>query len=457
MMQKTMTEKVAGFVAENDLFSAPCHILAAVSGGADSMSLLHLLMGWRKDGIRVSAVHINHGLRGDGADRDEQFVRDFCAKHTIPLSVYHEDVAAVAAANGQTVEEAGRQVRYTCFEQARCAMGADYIVTAHTADDQAETILMRLIRGTGTDGLAGIPATRDAIRRPLLCCRRSEIEQYCRQHDVPFCTDESNNDLQYTRNRIRHEVLPLLRQMNAGVDDALLRLSSHIGLDVAYLSDVVSGVEGACLDEQDSAPINAAVSQPAAIRRRMIRGWFEQVGVTSYEETHVRAVDGLLLTGHGSVCLSGGFTAKVEFDRITFTETDGPVFRMPTVAVTQLPQSVMVGDTLWQLRVVDKENLINVHNLFANSVCDYDKIQGDLTIRGRQAGDTMHPAGRGVGKSLKKLMNEWRIPVDKRDAVPLICDEQGIVLVPGYTCDQRVRVEEDTKHFLVWWTTTEQG
>lgn len=456
-MMKTLPEKVAGFVAENNLFSAPCHILAAVSGGADSMTLLHLLMGWRAKGIRVSAVHINHGLRGAASERDEAFVREFCAQNDVPLLVYREDVAAVATDNGQTVEQAGRQVRYACFEQAFCSLGADYVATAHTADDQAETMLMRLIRGTGTDGLVGIPMSRGVIRRPLLGCRRKEIEQYCEQNKVPYCQDESNSDLRYTRNRIRHEVLPLLREMNPGVEEALLRLSSHVAQDVSYLSEAVDAVAGAQLDEQDSAPITAVAEQASAIRCRVIRGWFEQAGVSSYEETHICAVEQAVLSGHGEVCLSGGVTALVEFERITFTETAGEHLSLPMVSIADLPQTVAVGDAVWQLCVVDKDDLPNVHNLFANRVCDYDKIVGDLILRGRQVGDTMHPAGRGVGKSLKKLMNEWRVPAKERDAVPLICDEKGIVLIPGYTCDQRVRAGEDTKHFLVWRPVDEQG
>lgn len=457
MMPKTLAEKVAGFVAENGLFSAPCHILAAVSGGADSMTLLHLLMGWRESGVRVSAVHINHMLRGDAAERDEQFVRAFCEKHAVPLLVYREDVADYASAHGLTLEEAGRQVRYACFERARCTMDADYIATAHTAGDQAETMLMRLIRGTGTDGLIGIPMVRGFICRPLLGCRRSEIEQYCRDNDLSFCTDESNNDLQFTRNRIRHELLPLMRQLNPAVEDALLRLSAHLGQDVDYLSTITRGVSGALLDDRQTAPIMDAVAQPTAIRRRVVRGWLEQAGVGSYDEYHVCAVDTALLSGCGSVCLSGGITARVEFGYITFTETDAKSVCVQTTPVTELPYTITLGDVQWQLCVLDRDNLSNVHNLFANHICDYDKIVGDLTIRGRKVGDTLHPAGRGVGKSIKKLMNEWRIPADKRDAVPLICDDKGIVLVPGYTCDQRVCVEEDTKHFLVWCPVTEQG
>ena len=154
-------------------------VLVGLSGGADSMALLHALLHWPKIGLRVSAIHIHHGLRGKAADRDEAFVRDYCERWGVPLTVAHFDVAAVAREHHLSIEEAGRRVRYEAFESARQSMDADWVLTAHTASDQAETTLLHLIRGCGVDGLTGIPAARGHIRRPLLCCTRAEVEEYC--------------------------------------------------------------------------------------------------------------------------------------------------------------------------------------------------------------------------------------------------------------------------------------
>ena len=194
MMKTNLRDKVVRWTAEKDLFAAPCHVLLGLSGGADSMALLDVLTHWPDAQLQVSAVHINHGLRGECADRDEAFVRKYCEERGILLTVIHADVAAVARDSHLTVEEAGRQVRYEQFEQVRSAIGADYVLTAHTADDHVETVLMHILRGCGIDGLAGIPVVRGNVRRPLLACSREEIEKYCVQNGVPFVTDETNED-----------------------------------------------------------------------------------------------------------------------------------------------------------------------------------------------------------------------------------------------------------------------
>ena len=181
----SLFDKAVAFTSKEGLFSAPCHVLVGLSGGADSMALLHLLLHWPVDGLSVSAVHIHHGLRENAADRDELFVRDYCEKHNVPLTVIREDVAQIAAEEQLTLEEAGRQVRYAHFEALRRSIGADYIATAHTASDQVETMLMHVIRGCGLDGLTGIPAVRGCIRRPLLCCTREEIETFQPQNVQP--------------------------------------------------------------------------------------------------------------------------------------------------------------------------------------------------------------------------------------------------------------------------------
>ena len=240
-MKKTLRDKVFNFTSEKCLFSAPCHVLVGVSGGADSMALLHMLSHWETP-LRVTAIHIHHGLRGESADRDEAFVRSYCTEHNVPLVVVRADVAAVATQERLTLEEAGRRVRYEQFEMARRDLCADYVLTAHTADDQAETVLMHLIRGCGIDGLVGIPAVRGNIRRPLLCCSRAEIEEYCTLHDLPYVTDETNVDIKYTRNDVRHRVLPLLREINPAVNDALLRLSNLAQADADYLNCVAEEV-----------------------------------------------------------------------------------------------------------------------------------------------------------------------------------------------------------------------
>lgn len=451
-MSSNLSDKVFDFTDKNALFSAPCHVLLALSGGADSMALLHILTHWKTSGLRVSAVHINHGLRGSAADCDEHFVRNYCKEHGIALTVFYADVAARAQQEHLSVEEAGRRIRYDWFELLRCRLDADYILTAHTASDQAETVLMHLIRGCGVDGLCGIPAKRGNIRRPLLCADRREVEAYCAFHNVPFVTDETNEDTKYTRNYIRHRVLPLLREVNPSVDKALLRLSSCATVDASYINEQAEAALDAASDTY-AYRLSAFVEQPVAVRRRMIRRLLSESQVGSFEESHITAADEIVLRRAGSVSLSDGYVFQVQ-QGMVFIRKSEPQLPSDDTSVNSLPTLMLFGQTELDIFIEDDAN---VHKKFVNCIVDYDKIQGALHLRCRRMGDYIHPAGRGVGKSVKKLMNEWRIPSHLRDHYPILCDELGIVLIPGYACDERVRTTEATKHFLVCKIGTEQG
>ncbi|MBQ4332853.1 MAG: tRNA lysidine(34) synthetase TilS [Clostridia bacterium] len=457
MTRDDLTVKVFAFTSKDCLVSAPCHVVLGLSGGADSMALLHMLVHWPVPGLRVSAVHVHHGLRGANADRDETFVRDICDRYGVVLTVQHVDVAERASNQHISVEEAGRTVRYEIFESIRKELGADYIFTAHTASDQVETLLMRLIRGTGPDGLDGIQVIRGAIRRPLLCCNRAEIEAYCAQHDIPYVTDETNMDVQYTRNRIRHEVLPLLRRINPAADDALLRFRYHVRLDSTYMR----GLSGQALDkarQENGYDCSVFNEQHFTVRRRMILSIMDRAGVPDIEESHILAAEKVIHSKNGSVSLPGRKVLAAEQGIVSIRDVIEPTHPAP-ITVFELPATLSFGDEQYSLSVVDKKQADNenVHKLFSKSTIDYDTIRGSLYIRCRQEGDRIHPAGRGVGKSLKKLMNELRIPSHLRDTYPLLCDDEGVLLIPGYTCDQRACVTEDTKHFLVWQPVTKQG
>ena len=443
-MKEDLSAKVYAFTSEKSLFSAPCHVLVGLSGGADSMALLHILTHWPDDNLTVSAVHIHHGLRGESADRDAEFVSQYCEKYNVPLFIIREDVAAVADREGCSIEEAGRNVRYYRFEELRCRVGADYVVTAHTASDQAETLLMRIIRGSGVDGLQGIPTVRGLIRRPLLCAYRDEIEAYCAAHSVPYVSDETNSDTRFARNFVRHNVLPTLREMNPSVDEALNRLSKHAAADARYLASVAEQA----LEEARCAygfAVSGFVAQPSVIRRRMIKLLLQSVPVV--EETHLIAAEQTVLQG-GSVSLPDGWVFAVAQDVVAvYRAVDVPDAQEILSFPTELDfgrNHVMLD--LVSASAVDAEK---VHSLLLQSTVDCDKIVGKLRLRCRQEGDYMHPSGRGVGKSIKKLMIEWRIPAHWRDAYPLLCDDAGVVLVPGYACDERVKPDVNSKHYLV--------
>lgn len=445
MSRVDLCEKVFAFTAEKRLFSAPCHVLLGLSGGADSMALLNVLWRWPQDGLKVTAVHIHHGLRGEAADRDLQFVRTACAEMGIPLVVKYVDVPTFVNEYHCSVEDGARRLRYNALEEVRLESGAEYILTAHTASDQAETVLMRMARGCGIDGLVGIQPARGTIRRPLLSCDRSDVEGYCEKLDIPFINDETNADTHFTRNFIRHELLPKLKQINPSVEEALFRLAEHTREEVVYLDTVA---EKAAVAEK-----GCLCSLEPVIRRRLIRKALFGAGVPSIEEAHILAIEKAIGKG-GQVDLPGGYTAHVYKGKLTVlhnTRESHPTNE--PINVTSFPFEITLGELSATLEIVEKKethSAQNVHKLFFNNQIDYDTIQGSLHLRSRRPGDRIRLAGRGVSKSVKKLMNEMEIPAHLRDTYPLLCDESGIVLIPDCTCAERVRVTSDTRHFLVW-------
>lgn len=448
MSSANLSDKVFAFTQENALFFAPCHLLVAVSGGPDSMALLNALMHWPQDGLHLSVVHMNHGLRPSAQD-DEVFLRRFCEENNLQLTVYNENVADYAKQNALSVEEAGRELRYQRFEMLRQTLGADWIITAHTASDQAETMLMHLIRGCGLDALCGIPVKRDRICRPLLSCNREEVLSYCREHQIPYITDETNQDLRYTRNRMRHEVLPLLREINPSVDSALLRLCHHITNDVQWLDTMAQNLYNSVLRENGyDATQLAAASE--SMRRRAIRLILRQHQLRTIEEAHILAIEHLVIQGRGKTLLPNRFVAKVSRDVLEVChEEEDKSAETFCFQISKFPFEISNGKHDYVITLLEKPFDKNIHNLFANWAIDYDTIQGTLQVRSRQAGDSLRPAGRGISKSIKKLMNEWGVPVDKRNDLPLLCDEQGVLLVTGYDCDQRAAVTAQTKRVLI--------
>ena len=446
-----LSEKVLNFTDENALFQYPCTVLLGLSGGADSMALLHILHHWPRGGLRVVAVHVHHGIRGDEADRDEAFVRRECAALGVPLPVVHRDVPSIAEEAHLGLEEAGRQVRYQVFADLVQELGANYIATAHTASDQAETVLLHMLRGCGTAGLCGIPVRRNTIVRPLLSCSREEIETYCRAEHIPYVQDSTNSDSRYTRNALRHRVIPLLQEINPGAKEALLRMSAAASEDNECLEAMAEEALAKAWLAPGQYRLAAFAHQPRAVAGRMVRLALAQQGCRSMEYRHTAWLWRAMEQGSGRLELPGGYSLALAKGvlHVACSHT-AQIEPLPeTLRVTAFPYVFEWNGQricLEQVEHLDK----NVHKMFFKYTCDYDKIQGDLSVRCRLAGDAMHPAGRHVGKSVKTIMNEQQLPVGERPRYPIVCDSEGIVLVPGICCDERVRTDEHTKHFLVW-------
>lgn len=430
-MIQTVTEKAAALIAREAMLPedhSKVHICVALSGGADSVTLLLTL---RELGYPVSAFHLNHCLRGAESDRDESFVRAFCARLKVPLSAHRADVAGWAAEHRLGTEEAARQIRYRLLRQSMNELGCTHAATAHNADDNLETMLFHLTRGTGGKGLSGIPPVRGFFIRPLLSCTRAEIESFLAARGERYVSDSSNLSKDYTRNRIRHEILPVLRQLNPEAAAAAFRLSELLRTDEAFLQA-----------ETDRLLETAADSGgwridgfPAALRGRMLHRLLQQNGVPMSQVgwIHISLLSALLDSTNpsASLCLPGGFTAKREYTRFFLESGEkAPVSVLPETRLT-VPFRLELRPGVQVCGEICKKSKV-IHKKFNTFAVDCGTIDFDsLAVRTRRPGDRLRLNRTGGSKSLKRLMIDQKIPREKRDLLAVFTDQNGIIAVEG--------------------------
>ncbi len=445
-----MKDKVTALIAEQRMLSAGDTVIAAVSGGADSMCLLSLLFELRQElQIAVIAAHMNHLLRGAEADRDEAFVEDWCRQHGIPLQVERKNVAELARARGIGIEECGREERYAFFQRLYAQFTCAKIATAHTLSDQVETVLLHLTRGTGGRGLCGIPPVRGNIIRPLLNCTRTEIEEYCRKNAIPYVVDTTNGSSDYARNRIRLHVVPELKKINPGLEEAVRRMTGQMAEQEEYLT---AQAEKLLLQASGhyGYSVKDLTSEPTVIRLRCCRIAAERTGVSNLEERHLKQMDHLLF--HGGRCsLPGKVTAEVFRGELRFVPaTDFPpnAFRVRVAP----PNTYQIEEREYSFEVLDAklffENRKVYKKLVSNAV-NYDTISGSIVLRSRLPGDTFCPIGRGLTKTLKKLFNEQGIPPEQRGKLAVLESEGTILWVEGFGVSEQARIFPDTRKILI--------
>ena len=400
-------------------------VLCAVSGGADSMCLLHLL--WSQ-GYDVTAAHFEHGIRGEESLRDAIFVEDWCGEHGIPVIVEHGDVPAYAQANGMSLEEAARELRYDFLSRAAERTGAECILTAHNLDDNAETLLFNLTRGSGTPGLRGIPRSRGKILRPLLHVSRAEIEAYLEENHVPHVEDSTNQGDDYTRNLIRHQIMPLLRRINPRFPEAAARTAFLTARDEDCLSRIAADFIGREV-KGESLSLKAFNALHPAVASRVIRRLFPGL---SAERTEA-VLDFAKGCEYGLLELPG-HTLRREQGRL-YLNKDGDF---------SLPQRRLIpGKTLeipeLGLRLETQECVYGgeIHDLFKTFFLKYEIVGTDLLCTGRRPGDSIRPLGRGVRKRLSALFKEAGYTREMRDHCLILRDEKSPILACGLALDER--------------------
>ncbi len=413
-------------------------VLVAFSGGADSVFLLSLLSLLSKDmGFSLSALHVNHHIRGAEAEQDAAFCRSFCEEIGIPFLLADVDVVKEAKRSKRGLEETARTLRYRALIAAADEHGYPFIATAHNATDHAETLLLHLLRGGGSRSLCGISALRGRLLRPLLFLSGEEIRRALTEADIPFVIDSTNKDTAYTRNYLRAEVLPLLRHLSPRLEESLLRLSDAVFADVAYLDKLTEeAMSEARLDGGLSA--DWLRRAPVPIRRRALITAFEEVRDPSdaslaLEHTHILKLEELLDSKKPSFSLS--LPARL------FASLSGGVFRFlpESPQKEELPVFFLdKGETLYNgLRFFVEEEgdtlsvfcYSNLHKIDTKISLSSATIKGRLTVRGYREKDTIRYGGHT--HAVRKWMNEKKIPPLLRGNYPLVCDENGILWIPG--------------------------
>lgn len=413
-----------------DMLPAGTRVLCAVSGGADSMCLLHLLKSREAAlKIQVFAAHYEHGLRGEESLRDCAFVENWCKENGVVCKTARGDVKSYAEENGFGIEEAARELRYGFLQKAAEELGCTRIATAHNADDNAETMLFHLTRGSGAAGLRGIPPVRGNIIRPLLGCTRAEIETYLRENGVPHVEDSSNAADQYSRNRIRRHVTPVLRELNPAFSQAALRTAELLRRD----EDCLGSLAEAYLRENfdgESLPLETLRTLHPAIASRVLR----RLCPKSLGLEHT---DGLLAFARedGPACLDlPGIRLRRERGRLYFKKEDSvklPARVIRPGSVTHIPEAGLVISA--RTEIFSEE----INSKFKTYLFKYESICGNITCASRLPGDKIRPAGRNCTKSLKSLFLEAKMTRREKDLTPVFRDEKGVIAVLGLAFAQR--------------------
>jgi tRNA(Ile)-lysidine synthase len=462
-------------IAKYEIFTPGVKVVVGVSGGPDSLCLLHLLHHFRGElGIILHVAHLHHALRGEEADEDARFVENLAISWGLPSTVEKRDVPAYAKREKLAIEEAARQVRYTFLAKVARGVGASSVAVGHNADDQVETIIMHWLRGAGTAGLRGmrpvqrwpLPSVDLRLVRPLLEIPRGEIEAYCQEHHLTPRYDRSNLDTTYYRNRIRHELLPLLEKYNPNIREVLRRAALIIADDHDYLAREGQKAWEKVVREMDGTlvfDLKAWDELHSSLQRQLLRQAIRNLrsDLRNIDWVHIEEARRALgeKPAGTEVTLPRGLSLFRSYETFVIGDTL-PIPEMPLIDEEMgiaVPGRTALPDGSWEviceLLAADqgKEEALNNEDPWQGYL-DLDQAGQDLILRRRKPGDRFQPLGMGGrSKPLREFMIDAKIPHHIRDRLPLVVSPQNIVWVAGHRVDERARVTERTERVLKVW------
>ena len=457
-----MRDLVRDFVHKHGMIEPGMNIVAGISGGADSVCLLFLLREiCAREGAGLTAVHVNHCLRGEESDGDEEFVRALCGEWGVPLKVYRADVSERAAAERISLEEAGRQCRYEAFRDTAKEMEPDgngagvRIAVAHHQGDQAETVLFNLFRGSGIRGLCGIKPVHDGIIRPLLCVPRAEILDFLEKEGISFRTDSTNLGSEYARNRIRNDIIPLIEsEVNTAASVHVASAAEELCDIEAYLEKETDKGLCSCVEETDGSIFiskKGYESLDPLIRSRVLRRCMGRLGgLKDVGREHIRQLDALMGRQTGAALdLPYGRKAVKEYEGIRLL-TDGerekrvqdesPIF-------PAIPGETVIDGVKWSFTILEAAGE-KIPQKRYTKFFDCDRIGQNLAVRHRMPGDFLEINREHGTKTLKKYFVDEKVPGSVRGTVHILADGSHILWVPGYRISEGYKVTDSTKRIL---------
>jgi tRNA(Ile)-lysidine synthase len=461
----TLEQRVLNFIKEHHLIVSRKTLLVAVSGGQDSVCLLHILNNLQSTlNIKLHVAHLDHQLRGQESTGDARYVAGLAKRLGIPATIEQRNVRKYQKEYGVSLEEAAREVRYDFLSEIAASIGANRVAVGHTLDDHAETILLHLVRGTGTRGLRGLqPVTqwqslekRLTVVRPLLEIQRNETAEYCTSHQLQPRLDTTNLSLAPMRNRIRLELLPLLKSYNPQVVEALLRMARIAGDDIAYLEKEATRLWRRVASRYGEAIVldkKALLKLSPGIQRYLIRLAIEDIvgNLKDIEARHIEELMQALNKPAGKqISLPYGLVFTIDYNRYLLGRNPLALTPFPVLDgehLIKIPGITVFPGWRIQASIIKPDELSVIDDDFIGYF-DYNRVGDRLIVRPRQHGDCFQPLGMKDMKKLGEFMIDARIPYRWRANIPVIDSGDKILWVIGYRIDERVKVNKDTKLVL---------